>query len=117
MIHHHHVIEEELLFPFYESKMGANAMGDNLEQHHRFRQGLADLEMYIKEVMDGKTIYSGDLVISKLDNFADDMVKHLHDVRCFPFLHARVIFPHEGFYRNSQQSSQAKCALRSQRTT
>ncbi|KNZ73103.1 hypothetical protein J132_01289 [Termitomyces sp. J132] len=79
MIRHHHTIEEELLFPFFESKMGPNAMGQNLEQHHQFQEGLDDLERYIKKVLGGQAVYDGSLVIKKLDSFADDMVKHLHD--------------------------------------
>ncbi|KAG6872660.1 hypothetical protein C0995_007855 [Termitomyces sp. Mi166 len=79
MIDHHHTIEEELFFPFYESKMGANAMEHNFEQHHKFQEGLQDLERYIKKLLDGKAVYDGNLLIEKLDSFADDMVKHLHD--------------------------------------
>ncbi|KAG6846718.1 hypothetical protein H0H93_012256 [Arthromyces matolae] len=79
MIHHHHTLEEELVFPFYESRMGANAMGHNVEQHHDFLPGLEDFEAYVKDVLNGKAVYSGDLTIKKLDSFADIMVKHLRE--------------------------------------
>ncbi|KAG6817123.1 hypothetical protein H0H93_007510, partial [Arthromyces matolae] len=73
MIHHHHTLEEEIMFPFFESKFGANAMGDNVEQHHAFQHGVDDFEAYIKDVLHGKAVYSGDLVIKKLDSFADTL--------------------------------------------
>ncbi|KAG6877391.1 hypothetical protein C0993_007876 [Termitomyces sp. T159_Od127] len=59
--------------------MGANAMTQNSEQHHRFQEGIDDLQRYIKEVLDGKTVYEGNLLIQKLDSFAEELVEHLHD--------------------------------------
>ncbi|KAG6827775.1 hypothetical protein H0H92_010535 [Tricholoma furcatifolium] len=79
LIHHHHTLEEELQFPAFESKLGANAMGHNVDQHHSFNEGLEDLERYIKEVQEGKVVYDADLVLKKLDSFADALVQHLHD--------------------------------------
>ncbi|KAG6908661.1 hypothetical protein DXG01_003755 [Tephrocybe rancida] len=79
LIHHHHTIEEELLFPFFETKLGKDTMGGNVDQHHTFQAGLEDLEIYIKEVLAGTTAYVGDLVVKKLDSFAEELVKHLHE--------------------------------------
>ncbi|KAF5384400.1 hypothetical protein D9615_003115 [Tricholomella constricta] len=79
MIHHHHTIEEELLFPFFEAKLGANAMEHNVEQHHEFSTGLEDLETYIKDVQSGTEQYRSAVVIEKLNSFADALVDHLHE--------------------------------------
>ncbi|KAG5644849.1 hypothetical protein DXG03_007579 [Asterophora parasitica] len=88
MIHHHHTIEEELLFPFFESKLGTDSMHDNFEQHNVFKAGLQDLETYLKGVQAGTLTYSGALVVEKLDNFADGLVEHLHEVKELPTLEA-----------------------------
>ncbi|KAJ7067156.1 hypothetical protein C8F01DRAFT_1120468 [Mycena amicta] len=64
MLHHHHHIEETLIFPFFDSKMGNNAMGHNT---------------YLKEVQAGTDTYNSATVISKLDSFADLLVEHLRD--------------------------------------
>ncbi|KAG6872661.1 hypothetical protein C0995_007856 [Termitomyces sp. Mi166 len=79
MIHHHHQIEEELVFPFYESKLGDGTMSHNVEQHHAFLGGLEDLEKYNKGVVDSTNKYDGKVVIEKLETFADGLVQHLHD--------------------------------------
>jgi len=79
MIHHHHTMEEELGFPFYESKLGAGTMQHNVEEHHAFSAGFEDLETYIKEIRAGTAKYDGKLVIEKLESFADELVQHLHD--------------------------------------
>ncbi|KAG6816079.1 hypothetical protein H0H87_008810 [Tephrocybe sp. NHM501043] len=79
LIHHHHTIEEELIFPFFETKLGAGTMEGNIEQHHTFQTGLEDLEAYIKDVLAGTKKYDGKLVVTKLDGFADALVQHLHE--------------------------------------
>ncbi|RDB16538.1 hypothetical protein Hypma_002703 [Hypsizygus marmoreus] len=79
MIHHHHTIEEELLFPYFESKLGPGTMEHNVEQHHAFLPGLEDLETYIKDIRAGKAKYDSKVVIEKLDSFADGLVQHLRD--------------------------------------
>jgi hypothetical protein len=81
-VHHHHHTEETYLFPKYNEKLGANAMDQNVEQHHAFLDGLNDLESYFKEVHAGTTPYNGAIVIQKIDGFADDLVLHLNEVRC-----------------------------------
>ncbi|KAG5653682.1 hypothetical protein H0H81_011434 [Sphagnurus paluster] len=78
MIHLHHASEEELLFPFYESKLGVGMMEGNVQQHDMFAAGLEDLEAYIKEVRAGRVKYSGELVVKKLDSFTDALVEHLN---------------------------------------
>ncbi|KAF7327212.1 Hemerythrin domain-containing protein [Mycena kentingensis (nom. inval.)] len=79
MLHHHHTIEEELIFPFYEAKLGAGSMEGNVEQHHAFMAGLTDLEEYLKSVKEGAAAYSGTTLVQKLDSFSDALVEHLHD--------------------------------------
>ncbi|KAJ7860169.1 hypothetical protein B0H13DRAFT_1901142 [Mycena leptocephala] len=78
-VHHHHHTEETYLFPKYNEKLGANAMDQNIEQHHAFLDGLNDLESYFKEVHAGTTPYNGAIVIQKIDGFADDLVLHLNE--------------------------------------
>ncbi|KAF7336752.1 Hemerythrin domain-containing protein [Mycena venus] len=79
MLHHHHQIEETLLFPFFETKLGLHTMDHNVEQHHAFMDGLDDLETYLKGVQSGTETYSGKTIIQKLDAFADTLVEHLRD--------------------------------------
>ncbi|KAF7312519.1 hypothetical protein MIND_00265600 [Mycena indigotica] len=77
MLHHHHHIEETLIFPFLETKMGANAMAHNVQQHHAFLDGLEDLEEYIKAVQAGSAAYDGAKIVEKLDSFTEQLVEHL----------------------------------------
>ncbi|KAJ7761942.1 hypothetical protein DFH07DRAFT_814594 [Mycena maculata] len=79
MLHHHHQIEETLLFPFFETKLGLHTMDSNVEQHHAFMDGLTDLETYLKAVQADTETYSGATVIAKLDSFTDVLVEHLRD--------------------------------------
>ncbi|KAG6807792.1 hypothetical protein H0H93_001057, partial [Arthromyces matolae] len=70
---------EDTIFPFHESKFGTNAMEHNIEQHHAFQPGFDVFQAYIKDILDGKAVYSGDLAIEKLDGFSETLVTHLHD--------------------------------------
>ncbi|KAJ6531951.1 hypothetical protein B0H19DRAFT_1189291 [Mycena capillaripes] len=79
MVHHHHRIEETYVFAKYNQKFGANAMDNNVEQHHAFMDGLNDLEAYFKEVHAGTTPYNGATVIQKINGFADQLVLHLNE--------------------------------------
>ncbi|KAJ7455305.1 hypothetical protein B0H11DRAFT_2067585 [Mycena galericulata] len=79
MLHHHHQIEETLLFPFFETKLGLHSMDHNVEQHHAFMNGLDDLENYLKEVQAGTATYEGAKIIEKLNSFTDLLVEHLRD--------------------------------------
>ncbi|KAJ7285152.1 hypothetical protein C8J57DRAFT_1290571 [Mycena rebaudengoi] len=79
MLHHHHKMEETLLFPFFETKLGLHSMDHNVDQHHGFMAGLEDLEKYFNEVHAGTATYSGPKVIEKLDSFSELLVQHLRD--------------------------------------
>ena len=83
MLHHHHHIEETLIFPFYESKLGQGAMGDNFDQHHAFMPGLEDLKEYLNAVQAGTATYNGAAIIEKLNSFTEVLVEHLREVRRF----------------------------------
>ncbi|KAJ7067100.1 hypothetical protein C8F01DRAFT_1079288 [Mycena amicta] len=78
-LHHHHHMEESFVFPFYEAKMGENAMAHNVEQHHSFMGGLDNLEAYLKAVQEGTAVYDAATLLEKLDSFAEQLVEHLHE--------------------------------------
>jgi hypothetical protein len=84
MIHHHHALEEEFLFPELEKKLGKGALHGNIDQHTEFAPQLHDLEEYIKAVQNGKQHYNGDDFAEKINSFSDVLTQHLADVYFLP---------------------------------
>jgi len=79
VIHHHHALEEEFLFPELEKKLGKGALHGNIDQHTEFAPQLHDLEEYIKAVQNGKQDYNGDDFVEKINSFGDVLMQHLAD--------------------------------------
>jgi hypothetical protein len=84
VIHHHHALEEEFLFPELEKKLGKGALHGNIDQHTEFAPQLHDLEEYIKAVQNGKQDYNGDDFVEKINSFGDVLMQHLADVHFSP---------------------------------
>lgn len=80
LIHHHHRLEEEFLFPELEKKLGKGALHANVDQHGEFLPQFDDLEEYVKAVKNGKQQYNGDEFVEKINSFSDIIVQHLADV-------------------------------------
>lgn len=76
VIHSHHSIEEEIIFPAFSSALD---MKVNVDQHRIFHKGLDDMEAYLKDVESGKETYDGEKIVQLLNAFTDDLVQHLND--------------------------------------
>ncbi|KAJ7650089.1 hypothetical protein FB45DRAFT_997236 [Roridomyces roridus] len=79
MLHHHHDIEESMAFPFFETKLGAGAMSDNVSQHRAFDASFSSFQSWFQDVYDGKATYSASVVLEKVDALGDILVLHLTD--------------------------------------
>ncbi|KAJ7650090.1 hypothetical protein FB45DRAFT_9174 [Roridomyces roridus] len=77
MLHHHHDIEESMVFPFFETKLGAGAMSDNVSQHRAFDASFSSFQSWFQEVYDGKATYSAPVALEKVDALGDVLVSHL----------------------------------------
>jgi len=89
VIHEHHELEEEFLFPELEKKLGKGALHGNVDQHKTFVPQLCACEDYIKAVMDGKQHYNGDEFEQKINSFSDTMVQHL--IEEIPTLDTKIL--------------------------
>jgi len=89
----HHDMEEEIVFPFLQTKFD---MGANVEQHAQTTSGIRALEEYMNDVLSNKTAYDGAKVRELVEGFGDDLVEHLHDEVCLLRVRACGIFkfPH-----------------------
>ncbi|KAF9530565.1 hypothetical protein CPB83DRAFT_167332 [Crepidotus variabilis] len=76
LLHNHHSIEEELVFPVLQTKLD---MTPNIEQHKSFHEGMDNFERYLKDVQDKKEVYDGDKLVGLLDGFSYPLVEHLND--------------------------------------
>jgi len=76
IVHGHHHSEEEIIFPFLQSKIDMN---HNLEQHAKFTRRVDSFEEYMKGVKRKKEVYDSERVRKFLEDFGDDLVAHLHD--------------------------------------
>lgn len=71
-----HDMEEEIIFPFLQTKFD---MGVNVEQRAGLTSGVNALEQYMNEVSSHKSAYDGAKVRELIESFGDDLVEHLHD--------------------------------------
>jgi hypothetical protein len=76
---HHHTIEENTMFPSFESVPGVapGSLQHNVEQHHEFSDGLSDLQKYATTTAPEQ--YSGTRVQNLIDSFAETLREHLKD--------------------------------------
>jgi hypothetical protein len=72
----HHRLEEQIMFPGFESVLNApGALGTNVDQHHAFSAALKDLEIYAKNT--GPEQYDAGSLKGKLDKLAGPLCEHL----------------------------------------
>jgi hemerythrin superfamily protein len=76
-ISHHHMFEETRMFPGFE-KVAAQPglLEDNVNQHHAFTDGLAELKNYAETTI--PQTYSGQKVQEIIDGFSKALCDHLH---------------------------------------
>lgn len=76
---HHHDLEEEKMFPGFESVegVGEGALRANSEQHDAFEGGLKTLNEYATATKAGE--YDGKNVCGMIEGFADALREHLAD--------------------------------------
>jgi hemerythrin-like domain-containing protein len=76
---HHHLIEETIMFPSFESVQGVvpNSLQHNVEQHHSFAKGLEALHTYATAT--GPAGYKGNKVRELICEFAGSLCDHLEE--------------------------------------
>jgi hemerythrin-like domain-containing protein len=75
-VHHHHNVEEEMVFPQIEQLTGKKSlMNSNIEQHKIFEPGLLKLDEYATTTT--AVGYDATKVRSMIDGFADALYDHL----------------------------------------
>jgi hemerythrin-like domain-containing protein len=84
LVHHHHSMEEAKVFPRFESVAkdagkSEAVMDANIEQHHQFEPGLAELMDIANKVHKGEKEYDWEEWIRILDRVAEVLTQHLHD--------------------------------------
>jgi hemerythrin-like domain-containing protein len=77
-IHSHHDEEEEYVFPDIERLAGVpGLMGNNVEQHQAFHDGLETFKKYAEDAKEGKEKYDGQRIRDIIDSFMPALHKHL----------------------------------------
>lgn len=83
LVHHHHSMEETVLFPRIESIARdagvSGVMNANIEQHLQFQPGLEKLANIAKKVFRGESEYDWSEWKAILDEFAQVLRQHLQD--------------------------------------
>lgn len=75
LIGDHHHGEETIIFPFLQTKFD---MGDNINQHAAFHDGIEAFKKYILDVKNKSEKYNAEKTRTLLKAFADMLVEHLH---------------------------------------
>ncbi|KAG8908133.1 hypothetical protein FRB99_000161 [Tulasnella sp. 403] len=76
-LHAHHDQEEEIYFPFLESKLGAGRMSSNIAGHDAFRAQFTAFETLIADLQSGKAQWDLTTFRNAIYAFAGSLVKHL----------------------------------------
>lgn len=79
LVHHHHEGEEKYYFPFFQQKLGGDAMTHNVAQHHTFQNALIAFEDLISVMREGKKPFSADEVCDGVNAFMPVLYEHLGD--------------------------------------
>ncbi|KAF8608154.1 hypothetical protein BDV93DRAFT_603026 [Ceratobasidium sp. AG-I] len=79
MVHEHHTTEEEVIFPFFESKLGAGAMDGNLAQHHDFTPKFNEWSQHCQNIQQGSISFDGRNFVALMRESTDILVPHLTD--------------------------------------
>ncbi|KAF2474417.1 uncharacterized protein BDR25DRAFT_216438 [Lindgomyces ingoldianus] len=74
---HHYTIEEDKMFPLFESVSGVKSLRQNVEQHHAFSGGLAELNKYATTT--STEGYSGPKVQEMIRSFGSTLRTDLGD--------------------------------------
>ncbi|KAF6753057.1 hypothetical protein DFP72DRAFT_903236 [Ephemerocybe angulata] len=75
----HHDSEEDVFFPALQ-RLGLNTMvEENVEQHRAFHDAMEELKAYLEGIQGGREVYEAQKMRKFLKEFADPLVKHLHD--------------------------------------
>ncbi|PYI09264.1 hypothetical protein BO78DRAFT_338026 [Aspergillus sclerotiicarbonarius CBS 121057] len=79
-VSHHHVLEEEKMFPGFERVIGISGLlGDNVDQHHAFQPLLKKLLTYAKETTPAE--YNASTVKGIIEEMAPPFREHLaHEI-------------------------------------
>ena len=80
IVHDHHHGEEDIVFPFIQTKFPVD-MQKNLDEHKAFLEGLSALEGYLKAVYrkEKDVEWDGEKVRTLIEAFGDNLVEHLHE--------------------------------------
>ncbi|KAL2811559.1 hemerythrin HHE cation binding domain-containing protein [Aspergillus granulosus] len=77
VIHHHHSLEEEIMFPGIEKDLGKEGlMKGNLEEHQAFEGAMEEFKQYITNTE--VESYKAAVVKELVDKFGKLLVDHLH---------------------------------------
>jgi len=79
MLHEHHATEEQLVFPYFESKLGKGAMDANISQHHEFIPKFDEWDQLCQNIQSGKSQYEAGNFVALLRESTDLLVAHLAD--------------------------------------
>ncbi|KAL2851044.1 hemerythrin HHE cation binding domain-containing protein [Aspergillus pseudoustus] len=80
VIHHHHSLEEEIMFPGIEQDLGKEGiMQENLEQHHQFESAMQEFKGYVERVGKVGEGYEATVLKALVDKFGTLLVRHLHE--------------------------------------
>lgn len=80
LLHHHHQIEETILFPDIERISGETGiMGGNVEQHHAFIPALDAFGQYAQGCLSKEKTFDAKHFIGLMDSFAPTLSTHLRD--------------------------------------
>ncbi|KAG8907997.1 hypothetical protein FRB99_001163 [Tulasnella sp. 403] len=77
MLHNHHQMEEQLYFPFLESKLGQGAMSHNVTEHEHFHDGLIQFENLVASLKSGKAQWNVNEFRAAIYAFATPLIEHL----------------------------------------
>ncbi len=77
-VHHHHSTEEEFMFPAIAAAThNPDIMKVNINQHHSFAAGMAEMDGYLLSVQGKPDTFSGEKLKKIIDSFAPDLMIHL----------------------------------------
>ncbi|KAL3495108.1 hypothetical protein BJX62DRAFT_14471 [Aspergillus germanicus] len=84
VIHHHHSLEEEVMFPGIERDLGKEGlMQGNLEQHRAFEGAMEEFKGYVEKLSTNSggecERYDGVVLRGLIDKFGNVLVEHLHE--------------------------------------
>ncbi|KAG8908134.1 hypothetical protein FRB99_000162 [Tulasnella sp. 403] len=76
-VHHHHEHEEDLYFPFLESKLGTGKMSGNVSGHDNFRRPFAAFEDLLADLQSGKVQWDPAKFRETIYSFTEPLFEHL----------------------------------------